>query len=85
LTRTGGSPQEPPPGTTCQPQSDSEAENELEVVRPMKRRILMALLSGLLVMGAVGSTFAKGGPPGPGNSHNGDCVGKDAKTLPQCQ
>jgi len=51
----------------------------------MKRRILMALMAGLLVLGSFGTTFAKGGPPGPGDSHNGNCVGKDAKNLPQCQ
>ena len=51
----------------------------------MKRRIVMTLLAGALLFGSIGSAFAKGGPPGPGGSHNGDCVGKDAKTLPQCQ
>jgi hypothetical protein len=51
----------------------------------MKRRIVMTLLAGALLFGSIGSAFAKGGPPGPGNSHNGDCVGRDAKTLPQCQ
>ena len=45
----------------------------------------MTLLPGVLLFGTFGSAFAKGGPPGPGNSHNGQCAGRDAKTLPQCQ
>jgi hypothetical protein len=49
----------------------------------MKRRIVMTLLAGALLFGSIGSAFAKG--PGPGDSHNGTCVGKDAKSLPQCQ
>jgi hypothetical protein len=50
----------------------------------MKRKILMALVSGLLVMSAVGSAFAGHGP-GPGGSHNGQCTGNPADRIGGCK
>jgi hypothetical protein len=51
----------------------------------MKRRIVMTLLAGALLFGSIGSAFAKGGPPGPGNSHNGACTGNPADRIGGCK
>ena len=51
----------------------------------MKRRIVMTLLAGALLFGSIGSAFAKGGPPGNGGSHNGNCIGNPDTRNPGCK
>ncbi len=45
----------------------------------MKRKFVAILLGTALALGTAGSAVAaQHGPPGPGNSHNGNCTGNPA-------
>ena len=51
----------------------------------MKRKIATVVLGGFLALATAGPVLAaQHGPPGPGNSHNGKCIGNPDTRLNSC-
>lgn len=50
-----------------------------------KRSFAATVLAIVMAFSAIGATLASNnGPPGPGNSHNGKCIGNPAYRLGGC-
>ena len=51
----------------------------------MGRRVVIAVLAALMGLSAAAPVLASNhGAPGPGNSHNGGCVGPPSQRLNGC-
>jgi hypothetical protein len=51
----------------------------------MKRKLAVVAVGGAFVIGAIAPAWAaQHGPPGPGSSHNGKCIGNPADRIGGC-
>jgi hypothetical protein len=52
----------------------------------MRRKVIAAVLAGVFALGAGASAAFAGqhGPPGPGDSHNGKCIGPPDDRIGGC-